>query len=87
MESHGLPGEIQVSARTKELLASSYVLEERDTIEVKGKGPMKTWLLRGRKDGQCFEVLKVRRICKSFGSFIPYLVAKEVLKNKAFDEI
>jgi adenylate cyclase len=48
MESHGLPGEIQISEQTRELLGSRYDLVERGMIDVKGKGPMRTWLLRGR---------------------------------------
>lgn len=48
MESAGTPGQIQVTAATRELLAGNgYTLEPRGTIEVKGKGPMQTWLLVG----------------------------------------
>lgn len=50
MESHGIPGEIQVSPPTYELLRAKYLFEERGTIEIKGKGPMKTYLLKGRKE-------------------------------------
>lgn len=48
MESHGLPGEIQVSEVTYDLLKDSFVLEERGEIDVKGKGLMKTYLLKDR---------------------------------------
>lgn len=48
MESHGLPGEIQVSEQTYELLKDSFVFDERGEIDVKGKGMMKTYLLKGR---------------------------------------
>jgi adenylate cyclase len=47
MESHGLPGQIQVSARTAAALDGAFVVEPRGTIEVKGKGPMETFLLVG----------------------------------------
>ncbi len=47
MESHGLPGEIQVSAPVRKKLGSAFLLEPRGTIQVKGKGPMETFLLRG----------------------------------------
>jgi adenylate cyclase len=47
MESHGLSGEVQVSESTYERLQGQFELEARGTIEVKGKGPMRTWLLRG----------------------------------------
>ena len=46
MESHGLPGEIQVTEETRNLLLDRYVFEERGVIEVKGKGPMRTYFLR-----------------------------------------
>ncbi|WP_116947155.1 adenylate/guanylate cyclase domain-containing protein [Jiangella endophytica] len=48
MESHGLPGAIQVSPRVHERLRGRYRFRSRGTIEVKGKGPMPTWLLLGR---------------------------------------
>ncbi len=48
MESTGVAGQIQVTAATRALLADSgYTLEPRGTIDVKGKGPMQTWLLVG----------------------------------------
>ncbi len=49
MESHGLPGCIQVTAATYERLKDKYELEERGVINVKGKGEMTTYLLLGRK--------------------------------------
>jgi guanylate cyclase len=49
MESHGLPGAIQVSERTYERLRGTHELRRRGTIEVKGKGPMTTYLLLGRR--------------------------------------
>jgi adenylate cyclase len=49
MESHGIAGSIQVTETTYELLRDNYVFEDRGTIEVKGKGEMKTYLLTGRK--------------------------------------
>ncbi|GAB4202802.1 MAG: hypothetical protein Fur006_56600 [Coleofasciculaceae cyanobacterium] len=49
MESQGLPGAIQVSATTYERLRDRYLFEERNPIQVKGKGEMVTYLLVGRK--------------------------------------
>ena len=49
MESQGLAGCIQVSARTYELLKDDFVLEPRGRIDIKGKGEMDTWILVGRK--------------------------------------
>ena len=47
MESHGLPGEVQLTERAAGRLAGAFELEPRGPIEVKGKGPMRTFLLRG----------------------------------------
>jgi class 3 adenylate cyclase len=52
MESHGVPGEIQVSAETARRLVGRFRLEPRGEIEVKGKGPMATCLLKGRLDAE-----------------------------------
>jgi guanylate cyclase len=46
MESHGLPGEIQVTARVAAALEGAFPVEPRGTVEVKGKGPMETFWLR-----------------------------------------
>ncbi|MEG3845518.1 adenylate/guanylate cyclase domain-containing protein [Microcoleus sp. herbarium19] len=45
MESHGLPGCIQVTAATRDRLCYKYVFEDRGLISVKGKGEMRTYLL------------------------------------------
>ena len=50
MESHALPGTIQVTHRAYEHLRDGYELRPRGTIEVKGKGPMATYLLLGPRD-------------------------------------
>ncbi|NET59140.1 MAG: PAS domain S-box protein [Symploca sp. SIO2E6] len=49
MESQGLPGGIQVSAITYKRLKHQFVFEERGQIEVKGKGKMTTYWLKGYK--------------------------------------
>jgi adenylate cyclase len=49
MESHGMPGEIQVTASTRELLQDEFELEPRGTVTIKGKGAIQTWYLIGRK--------------------------------------
>jgi PAS domain S-box-containing protein len=46
MESSGLPGEIQISDQTRRLLGECFVCEDRGLIEVKGKGEVRTHLLR-----------------------------------------
>ncbi|HSN25313.1 MAG TPA: adenylate/guanylate cyclase domain-containing protein, partial [Kofleriaceae bacterium] len=47
MESHGVPGAIQVSDECRRLLEAKFRLSRRGEIEVKGKGMMQTWLLEG----------------------------------------
>ncbi len=49
MESHGLPGSIQVTETTYQQLQEKYSFENRGAIEVKGKGLMTTYLLKCRK--------------------------------------
>lgn len=49
MESQGLPGRIQVTAATYERLCEKFVFEERGVLQVKGKGEMVTYFLKGRK--------------------------------------
>ena len=48
MESHGVPGCIQVTEATYKRLHNQYVSEERGVIPVKGKGEMMTYFLIGR---------------------------------------
>jgi class 3 adenylate cyclase len=56
MESHGVPGTIQLSAASRQLLDGKYRLQHRGTIEVKGKGEMDTWFLEGKLRGTVPEV-------------------------------
>ena len=49
MESHGIPGCIQVSAITYEKLSGGFILKKRGIIDVKGKGQMTTYLLLGKR--------------------------------------
>jgi adenylate cyclase len=48
MESHGIANAIQVTEPTYERLKDRYRFEKRGIIDVKGKGPMTTYLLIGR---------------------------------------
>jgi class 3 adenylate cyclase len=48
METSGVPGCIQVTERTRDLLGERYLFQERGRIQVKGKGEMPTYLLSGR---------------------------------------
>lgn len=49
MESHSLPGKIQVSDATYELLKDQFFFEERGLIEVKGRGEINTYFLVGKR--------------------------------------
>jgi adenylate cyclase len=48
MVTTGVPGRIQVTQRVIEALAGRYTFEPRGEIDVKGKGPMRTWFLLGQ---------------------------------------
>ena len=48
MESTGVSGRIQVSRPTYERVHDLFEFEERECVEVKGKGTMKTYLLSAK---------------------------------------
>jgi class 3 adenylate cyclase len=62
MESHGLPGEIQISLATYERVRHMFACELRGAVEVKGKGTMLTYLLTGYRPA---------RACASGGEGLP----------------
>jgi guanylate cyclase len=45
MQSSGVPGRIHLAPSTRDLLGSQCAVEEREPVEVKGIGPMTTYLL------------------------------------------
>ncbi len=49
MESHGVPGRIQITAATHELIKDQFSCEPRGPIEVKGKEAMETWFVLGER--------------------------------------
>jgi adenylate cyclase len=49
MESHGIPGAIQVSECVYRHLRHAFVFEKRGTVHIKGKGRMKTYLLKAKR--------------------------------------
>lgn len=49
MESHGLPGHIQVTQEIYEKLQNNFEFVSRGSIEIKGKGALATYFLLGRK--------------------------------------
>lgn len=48
MESHGVPGTVQVTQATAALLGDGWPMAPRGVLEVKGKGPMPVFLLQPR---------------------------------------
>ena len=52
MESHGIPGEIQVSVQVRDLLKDKFLFVERGLVDIKGKGELLTYLLKRRQDGK-----------------------------------
>jgi adenylate cyclase len=55
MESHGVPGAIQVTESVNRRLRGHYDLRQRGTIDVKGKRPMTTYLLLGKRPNRARE--------------------------------
>ena len=49
MESHGVPGKIQITRETYELIKDEFICDPRGKVMVKGKGEMETWYLVGIK--------------------------------------
>lgn len=47
MESHGHEGIIQITRATYELIKDDFACEPRGTVNVKGKGEMEVWFVRG----------------------------------------
>jgi adenylate cyclase len=45
METHGVPGAVQIDDATRRLVAESFAFEDRGMLEIKGKGPMQAWLV------------------------------------------
>jgi guanylate cyclase len=49
MESQGLPGRIQITAETYELIKDDFLCSQRGVIDVKGIGEMPTWFLEAER--------------------------------------
>jgi adenylate cyclase len=50
MESEGIPGSIQVTPATYELIQDSFACEPRGVVSIKGKGDMNTYILISKRD-------------------------------------
>ncbi len=49
METSSMPGEIQITTATRNLVADAFVCERKGLMDVKGKGEMEVWTLVGRR--------------------------------------
>ena len=49
MESHGLPGKIQITRATYDLIHEAFDCRPRGSIQIKGKGEIQTWFVEGKK--------------------------------------
>lgn len=52
MESHGLPGSIQITESTHALVGDRFYCVSRGGVEVKGKGSMPTWVVDSAQEGR-----------------------------------
>src|SRR5262249_30323881 len=52
MDSHGIAGSIQVSESTYDALYQDFSFDEREPIDVEGKGIMRLYLLRSRRGSE-----------------------------------
>jgi class 3 adenylate cyclase len=50
MESHGVADAVHLTHASYELLEGKYRMTSRGTVEIKGNGPMQTWILDGPKE-------------------------------------
>lgn len=62
MESNGVPGRVHVSKEVYEKANKDFEFEERGTIFVKGKGPMKTYFLLSSKKVKISETEHIKKI-------------------------
>lgn len=49
MESQGIPGKVQITRATYELVKDAFECEKHGVMSVKGKGEMETWYILGKK--------------------------------------
>jgi guanylate cyclase len=60
MQSEGVPGAIQLSSVTYELIRNQFVCEPRGVVDVKGKGEMDTYILVSRRTAASSDSLAFR---------------------------
>jgi adenylate cyclase len=49
MESHGLAGEVQLTAATHALVQHEFECELRGVLAIKGKGELEVWIVADRR--------------------------------------
>jgi class 3 adenylate cyclase len=49
MESHGIPGRVQITEATRQAIGEAFEVEPRGAIDVKGKGKILAYLLIGER--------------------------------------
>jgi guanylate cyclase len=49
MESHGVGGQIQITGSTHDLIKNEFICESRGLVNVKGKGEMEVWQVKGTR--------------------------------------
>ena len=57
MESYALPNTIQLTEETAHKLQDKFILEKRGYIDIKGKGKLLTYFLKGRKESKPAPIL------------------------------
>ena len=72
MESTSVPGRIQISKSTRDLLlfSDNFNVEKRGLIEVKGKGQQETFFLNGAKTNELFKTKSTRKSFSLLSEFI-----------------
>jgi class 3 adenylate cyclase len=57
MESHGIPGSIQISRATYDIIREDFVCDRRGIIDMKGMGETETYFLLARRNGEPTDAL------------------------------
>ncbi|HMV68748.1 MAG TPA: adenylate/guanylate cyclase domain-containing protein, partial [Myxococcota bacterium] len=52
LESHGVPDRVQISDEVRVALSEAFELEDRGEIELKGKGPVRCWVVVAPREGR-----------------------------------
>ncbi len=74
MESTSVPGRIQISKSTRDLLLfrDSFTVEKRGLIDIKGKGQQETFFLTGTRTNEIFRSKSTRKSVNLLSEYISY---------------